>query len=116
MKPIHFAVQNGHVEVIKFLVDCCGIDPKMVRYKNMYIMPQYCNSVFNLFIQQEISPSLLSQITSQFDVIELLTEQYGCTINTSFQSNQVCLFYINKKIIIFCTFTEGKLCRIQARD
>ena len=71
-----------------------------------YIIIQvcWCTSCINLSIQQVLPPILLAQMGKKWEVVELLTDKYGCSINLPLLSFQVYLFVV---VLVTCMFSAS---------
>jgi len=69
LQPIHFATMNGQLAIIQTLIDDYKVDPNS---KSEHVLP----------------PILLAQMGKKWDVVELLTDKYGCSINLALLSHK----------------------------
>ena len=83
---------NGHIEVIKTLVDDFGVDPNS---KSEVCVGVYSNMDFTCVYgsfapcQGVLPPVLMAQFSNNWEILELLTEKYGCTIDVAVLSQVV---------------------------
>lgn len=58
----------------------------------------------SISLQQALPPILLAQMGKKWEVVELLTDKYGCSINLPLLSFQVYLFVV---VLVTCMFSAS---------
>ena len=80
IQPIHCAIMNGSKEIVQFLVDECKVNPDSENEVNYHFLFIH---FLVMILQKGTRPVFLAQMNNDWDMIQLLDERYGCSIEVA---------------------------------